>query len=159
MLIKSGSLAIAQLSEALSASASSNKLADGIPQNAMHLCSEQVGFVCFSRKFFCLSDLSWPYYFEFIHSVEIFSSLLNLLLHLSYSFLKAMIQSMGGLDLPRSFQDQLRFNWCSIGPKSWRKLESQVQPINARKWSFLVCNAWQEGASMTILGVAFIDTA
>lgn len=58
MLIKSGSLAIAQLSEALSASASSNKLADGIPQNAMHLCSEQVGFVCFSRKYFCLSDLS-----------------------------------------------------------------------------------------------------
>ena len=42
MLVKSGSYAIEQLTEALSASASSNKLPDGLPQNALRLCAEQV---------------------------------------------------------------------------------------------------------------------
>lgn len=42
MLVKSGAFAIEQLSEALSASASSNKLPDELPQNALRLCSEQV---------------------------------------------------------------------------------------------------------------------
>lgn len=42
MLVKSGAFAIQQLSEALSSSASSDKLPDGLPQNALLLCSEQV---------------------------------------------------------------------------------------------------------------------
>lgn len=42
MLIKSGAFAIEQLSEALSASASTNKLPDGLSQNALQLCAEQV---------------------------------------------------------------------------------------------------------------------
>lgn len=42
MLIQSGAFAIEQLSEALSASASSNKLPDELPQNALRLCAEQV---------------------------------------------------------------------------------------------------------------------
>ncbi|KAL6271785.1 hypothetical protein ACE6H2_028696 [Prunus campanulata] len=42
MLVKSGAFAIEQLSEALSASASSNKLPDGLPQHALHLCAEQL---------------------------------------------------------------------------------------------------------------------
>lgn len=42
MLVKSGAFAIEQLSEALSASASTKKLADGIPENASHLCADQV---------------------------------------------------------------------------------------------------------------------
>ena len=42
MLVKSGAFAIQQLSEALSSSASSDKLPDGLPQNALRLCSEQV---------------------------------------------------------------------------------------------------------------------
>lgn len=41
-LTKSGAFAIEQLSEALSASANSNKLPDGLPQKALHLCAEQV---------------------------------------------------------------------------------------------------------------------
>ena len=42
MLIKSGAFAIDQLSEALSVTASTNKLPDGIQQNALRLCAEQV---------------------------------------------------------------------------------------------------------------------
>ncbi|XP_012082694.1 spermatogenesis-associated protein 20 isoform X2 [Jatropha curcas] len=42
MLVKSGVLAIEQLSEALSASANTNKLPDGLSQNALRLCSEQL---------------------------------------------------------------------------------------------------------------------
>ena len=49
VLVKSGAFAIEQLSEALSATASSNKLADGTPQQALHLCVEQVGFACSSQ--------------------------------------------------------------------------------------------------------------
>ncbi|KAF7804822.1 spermatogenesis-associated protein 20 [Senna tora] len=41
-LVKSGSMAIEQLSEALSAGADSNKLTDGVPETALHLCSEQL---------------------------------------------------------------------------------------------------------------------
>ncbi|KAK6937428.1 protein of unknown function DUF255 [Dillenia turbinata] len=41
-LIKSGAFAIEQLSEALSAIASSKKLPDGLPQNALRLCAEQL---------------------------------------------------------------------------------------------------------------------
>ncbi|KAF9607389.1 hypothetical protein IFM89_034622 [Coptis chinensis] len=41
-LVKSGAFAIEQLSEALSSSASSNKLPDGVPQNAVHRCAEQL---------------------------------------------------------------------------------------------------------------------
>lgn len=40
--MKSGAFAIEQLSEALSASASSKKLPDELSQNALHLCAEQV---------------------------------------------------------------------------------------------------------------------
>jgi len=40
--VKSGAFAIEQLSEALSASASSKKLPDVLSQNALHLCAEQV---------------------------------------------------------------------------------------------------------------------
>lgn len=46
MLAQSGAFAIEQLSEALSASASSNKLPDELPQNALHLCAEQVCIPC-----------------------------------------------------------------------------------------------------------------
>ncbi|XVE77663.1 hypothetical protein DITRI_Ditri13aG0080400 [Diplodiscus trichospermus] len=42
MLVKSGAFAIEQLSEALSASAGSNQLPDGLPQNALCLCAEQL---------------------------------------------------------------------------------------------------------------------
>ncbi|GMI66574.1 hypothetical protein like AT4G03200 [Hibiscus trionum] len=42
MLVKSGAFAIEQLSEALSASAGSNQLPDGLSQNALHLCAEQL---------------------------------------------------------------------------------------------------------------------
>ena len=42
MLLKGGAYAIEQLTEALSASASSNKLPDGLHQNALRLCAEQV---------------------------------------------------------------------------------------------------------------------
>ncbi|XP_020211932.1 spermatogenesis-associated protein 20 isoform X2 [Cajanus cajan] len=42
MLIKSGSYAIEQLSEAMSASSDSDKLPDGVPAEAIHLCSEQL---------------------------------------------------------------------------------------------------------------------
>lgn len=42
MLVKSGAFAIEQLSEALSASAISNKLPDELLQNALRLCAEQV---------------------------------------------------------------------------------------------------------------------
>lgn len=42
MLVKSGAFAIEKLSEALSASANANKLPDGLPENALRLCSEQV---------------------------------------------------------------------------------------------------------------------
>lgn len=41
-LIKSGTFAIEQLSEALAAGADSNKLTDGVPEGALSLCSEQV---------------------------------------------------------------------------------------------------------------------
>ncbi|KAK7284684.1 hypothetical protein RJT34_19434 [Clitoria ternatea] len=42
MLIKSGSFAIEQLSEALSARSDSDKLPDGVPDDALRLCSEQL---------------------------------------------------------------------------------------------------------------------
>ncbi|CAL1390440.1 unnamed protein product [Linum trigynum] len=42
MLTQSGNFAIEQLSEALSATASSNTLQDGVPQNALRLCAEQL---------------------------------------------------------------------------------------------------------------------
>ena len=42
VLVKSGTYAIEQLSEALSASASSNKLPEELPQKALRLCAEQV---------------------------------------------------------------------------------------------------------------------
>ncbi|KAK8693851.1 hypothetical protein V6N13_071418 [Hibiscus sabdariffa] len=42
MLVKSGSFAIEQLSEALAASAGSNQLPDGLPQNALLLCAKQL---------------------------------------------------------------------------------------------------------------------
>ncbi|KAK7337411.1 hypothetical protein VNO77_17983 [Canavalia gladiata] len=42
MLIKSGSFAIEQLSEAMSASSDSAKLPDGVPADALRLCSEQL---------------------------------------------------------------------------------------------------------------------
>lgn len=45
VLVQSGVYAIEQLTEALSASASSNKLPDGLPQNALRLCSEQVSLL------------------------------------------------------------------------------------------------------------------
>lgn len=42
VLVKSGTFAIEQLSEALSATASSNKLPEELPQIALRLCAEQV---------------------------------------------------------------------------------------------------------------------
>lgn len=42
VLAQSGAFAIEQLSEALSASTSSNKLPDELPQSALCLCAEQV---------------------------------------------------------------------------------------------------------------------
>ncbi|XP_031259272.1 spermatogenesis-associated protein 20 isoform X2 [Pistacia vera] len=48
-LIQSGAFAIQQLSEALSSSASSTKLPDGLPQNALHLCAEQLSGTYDSR--------------------------------------------------------------------------------------------------------------
>lgn len=44
ILVKSGAFAIEQLSEALSASTGSNQLPDGLAQNALRLCAEQVCF-------------------------------------------------------------------------------------------------------------------
>ncbi|CAO2839624.1 unnamed protein product [Amaranthus hypochondriacus] len=42
VLIKSGSFAIEQLSEALSTKANLDKLPDGLPQDALHLCADQL---------------------------------------------------------------------------------------------------------------------
>lgn len=42
MLVKSGAYAIEQLSEAMSASSNSDKLPDGVPADALRLCSDQV---------------------------------------------------------------------------------------------------------------------
>lgn len=42
ILVKSGDFAIEQLTEALSASATSSKVPDGLLQNALHLCAEQL---------------------------------------------------------------------------------------------------------------------
>lgn len=42
MLLKSGAFAVEQLSQTLSASASSNKLPDNLPETALYLCAEQV---------------------------------------------------------------------------------------------------------------------
>lgn len=42
VLVRSGAFAIEQLSEALSASANSNSLPDGLPQKVLELCAEQV---------------------------------------------------------------------------------------------------------------------
>ncbi|KAK9945603.1 hypothetical protein M0R45_011111 [Rubus argutus] len=42
VLVKSGAFAIEQLSAALSTSASSEKLPDGVPKNALRLCAEQL---------------------------------------------------------------------------------------------------------------------
>lgn len=42
VLVKSGAFAIEQLSEALSASAQSNKLSEGLPQIALGKCAKQV---------------------------------------------------------------------------------------------------------------------
>lgn len=42
MLVKGGAFAIEQLSEALSVSAESNKLSDGLPQTAVQKCADQV---------------------------------------------------------------------------------------------------------------------
>lgn len=61
MLVKSGAFAIEQLSEALSASASSNKLPDGLPQHALRLCAEQVCIFTLGT-FLCLS-CPWYTYF------------------------------------------------------------------------------------------------
>lgn len=44
MLISSGALVMEQLTEALTATARSNKLPDGLPQTALNLCAEQVLF-------------------------------------------------------------------------------------------------------------------
>lgn len=65
VLVKSGAFAIEQLSEALSATASSNKLADGIPQQALHLCAEQVGFYCSSQvlQFSCSLSLVLNFFY------------------------------------------------------------------------------------------------
>jgi hypothetical protein len=49
MLVKSGTFAIEQLSEALSSSSDSGKLPDGVSDDALRLCSEQVRL--------CASDL------------------------------------------------------------------------------------------------------
>ncbi|CAK9178038.1 unnamed protein product [Ilex paraguariensis] len=49
VLVKSGAFAIEQLSEALSASARSNKLPDGLPQSALRLCAEQLAERCDSE--------------------------------------------------------------------------------------------------------------
>ncbi|XP_044494820.1 spermatogenesis-associated protein 20 [Mangifera indica] len=49
VLIQSGAFAIEQLSEALSSRASSTKLPDGLPQNALHLCAEQLSETYDSR--------------------------------------------------------------------------------------------------------------
>ena len=45
VLVRSGAFAIEQLSEALSASAISSKLPDGIPHDALELCAEHVRFL------------------------------------------------------------------------------------------------------------------
>lgn len=45
MLVKSGTLAIEQLSEALSATASANKVPDALPHDAINQCAEQVSII------------------------------------------------------------------------------------------------------------------
>lgn len=45
VLVKSGALAIEQLSEALSVTASSNKVPDVLPHNAINQCAEQVSVI------------------------------------------------------------------------------------------------------------------
>lgn len=55
VLVKSGAFAIEQLSEALSTSASSKKLPDGVPKNALRLCAEQVGILTLRTFLFLFS--------------------------------------------------------------------------------------------------------
>lgn len=45
MLVKSGTYAIEQLSEALSVSADSNKVEDGLAKSAIHQCADQVSLI------------------------------------------------------------------------------------------------------------------
>lgn len=72
VLVKSGAFAIEQLSEALSSSASSNKLPDGLPQIALRLCAEQVGvFTVYIKKFFVFMSFG----FASIRSAENSASL------------------------------------------------------------------------------------
>lgn len=73
-LVKSGAFAIEQLSEALSAGADSNKLADGVSESALRLCSEQVR-IC-SSIFICniLCQLN-----SFLHNKKWLSILSSLL--------------------------------------------------------------------------------
>lgn len=67
ILVKSGAFAIEQLTEALSASASSNKVPDGLPQNALRLCAEQVRFYHNEICFFFFRDecIFGPYGLKF----------------------------------------------------------------------------------------------
>lgn len=50
VLVQSGAFAIEQLSEALSSSARSNKISDGLPQKAVRQCANQV--TCLKNDFF-----------------------------------------------------------------------------------------------------------
>lgn len=50
VLVRSGAFAIEQLSEALSSSARSNKISDGLPQKAVRECANQV--TCLENVFF-----------------------------------------------------------------------------------------------------------
>jgi hypothetical protein len=57
MLVKSGTFAIEQLSEALSSSSDSGKLPDGVSDDALRLCSEQVRL--------CASDFVYFFNYNF----------------------------------------------------------------------------------------------
>lgn len=58
MLVKSGAFAIEQLSEALSSSSDSDKLSDGVSDDALRLCSEQVRL--------CVSTVVYYFNFNFV---------------------------------------------------------------------------------------------
>lgn len=83
-MVQSGAFAIEQLSEALSATARSEKLPEGLPERALQKCAEQVELS--SGKIF----LNLSYFFPFLtprcnFSTVFFPFFLSVLVYLDFS--------------------------------------------------------------------------
>ena len=73
MLVSSGAFAMEQLAEALTATAGSNKLPDGLPQTALNLCAEQVLFGAEKLLVLCivLMGSCAAHWFRFLHNEKL----------------------------------------------------------------------------------------